>query len=202
MNILNKLKNTDFKNTKVQIVIILLMSGVISTGLYYKYILIPKKAKIKSLSSTFKKKQDELNNILSMKTLREKLRKNVDKRKTELDSLRSIFPDKKEIPQLIHNITKLARKTGIITVRFNPLEDVVKEFYVENKYTMSVLGGYHELATFFNYLAELDLIINLSEVSIRTNPGIKNSIIEAKSHNRPIQSVIASFSMTTFSSKK
>jgi type IV pilus assembly protein PilO len=202
MSLISSIKRIDFRNTKVQAVLIITLSGMIGAALYFQYYLVPKKEEIKNLSISYKKKQNELNKILSMKTHLEELRKNVAIRNAKLDSLRSIFPDKKEIPQLIHNITKLAHKTGILTVKFNPLQDVVKEFYIENIYTMSVIGGYHELASFFNYLAELDLIINLSDVSIRTNPGIENSIIESKDHNRSIHSIIATFSMTTFSSKK
>ena len=202
MNLVSAIKRIDFRSTKVQIFLIIILSGIIGAALYYQYYLIPKKDEIKNLRETFKKKQDKLNEILSMKPRREELREKISLQKAELDSLRSQFPDKKETPQLIQNITRLAHKTGILTVKFNPLQDVIKEHYIENIYTMSVIGGYHELATFFNCLAELELIINLSDVSIRTNPRIENSIAESKNHNRSIKSIMATFNMKTFSSEK
>jgi type IV pilus assembly protein PilO len=113
-----------------------------------------------------------------------------------------MFPDQKEIPKLIREITGVARASGIYTTRFNPLPDIQREYYVENRYDLSVTGGYHQLAQFFSFLANMPLIINLSNVVISQNPSLEQSKQEAEEHGTPITSIMATFQMTTFSSKK
>lgn len=201
MSFIEQLKKIDLKNTKVQIALLIVIVGILGGGAYYQFVLVNKKQDIKRLSDELNKKQNELNNIRAMKPRLTELRGGVDRLNQELDSLRAIFPDQKEIPQLIQNITEVARKSGVYTMKFNPLRDDEKEYYIENKYLMLVVGGYHELATFFNYLANFDLMINLSRVSIKRNPTIDHSIMKAKEHGGPIQTIVASFNLTTFSSK-
>ncbi len=104
--------------------------------------------------------------------------------------------------RLIREITKGASQQGIFSRKVNLPPDVVREHYIENSYYMSVIGGYHELASFFSYLADFELIINLSNVAIRMNPGVASSISNFETHGGTIKTVVATFTMTTFSSKK
>jgi type IV pilus assembly protein PilO len=199
---LDFLKKIDFKSQKVQAVMLIILIGALWSFLWYNYIILEKRTQLGKLLTEYEKKQNELNNIYAMRPQLTKLRQNVARMNVQLDSLRSIFPDKKEIPRLIREITNGAVKTTVFTRRFNPLPDVEKEYYIENRYAMTIGGGYHEVAAFFNYLANFGLIINLTNVSIRTNPDIVNSIKEYEEHGGSIQSVITTFNMTTFSSRK
>lgn len=192
----------DFKSQKVQMVLLIVLIGALLSFLWYNYIILEKRTQLGKLLTEYEKKQNELNNIYAMRPQLTKLRENVARMNVQLDSLRSIFPDKKEIPRLIREITNGAIKSVVFTRRFNPLPDVEKEYYIENRYAMTISGGYHEVASFFNYLANFGLIINLTNVSIRTNPDIVNSIKEYEEHGGSIQSVITTFNMTTFSSRK
>ncbi len=196
------LKKIDFKSPRVQIVIGVLLVTILAAFLWYQFIITPKDEKVKTLKIQYKEKQNKLNNIYAMKPQLKKLRETVNSLNKELDSLRSIFPDEKEIPKLIKEITRVGSKAGIYTIKFNPLPDSTREYYVENNYFMSVIGSYHGLAAFFNYLAEFDLIINLTKVNIKTNPSIQPSILKYEEHGETIQSIIATFNLTTFSSKK
>jgi type IV pilus assembly protein PilO len=146
-------------------------------------------------------KQDTLRVIQALKPQLEQLRQELVASQHKLDSLKSIFPDQKEIPKLIREITSVARASGITTTKFNPMPDVVREYYVENKYNLSIDGGYHELANFFAFLANFTLIINLSDVQITGLKGYKPSE-QIDPENVQILSIKATFNMTTFSSKK
>lgn len=202
MNLIATLKKVDFRNPKIQAMIVIVLASIVFAFLCYRYIIIAKREKVAQLEVQYQQKQNELNNIYAMRPQLDKLREAVARMKVELDSLRSIFPDKKEIPKLINEITKVASRSGIFTNKFNPLPDVQREHYIENKYSMSVIGGYHELATFFSYLADFELIINLTSVTIKVNPGVANSIKEYEEHGGTIEAVVSTFTMTTFSSKK
>jgi type IV pilus assembly protein PilO len=176
--------------------------GAASVALWYQFVFVGIQRDTNHLKAELTKKQNELNSIQVLKPQLKKLEKDIAAASVRLDSLKSMFPDQKEIPKLIREITGVARASGIYATRFIPMPDVQREYYVENRYDISVTGGYHQLAQFFSALANMQLIINLSNMSINMNPSLAQSKQEAEDHGTPITSIVASFQMTTFSSKK
>jgi type IV pilus assembly protein PilO len=192
----------DFKNPHLRNILLISALGAASVILWYQFVFVGIQRDINNLKAEFTRKQNELNSIQVLKPQLKKLEKDIAAASVKLDSLKSMFPDQKEIPKLIREITGVARASGIYTTRFNPVPDIQREYYVENRYDLSVTGGYHQLAQFFSFLANMPIIINLSNMSIRVNPGLAQSKVEADEHGTPITSIVASFQMTTFSSKK
>jgi type IV pilus assembly protein PilO len=192
----------DFKKPAVRNVLIICAVGLVLGFLWYQFVYVGINDEKTRLEFDLKKKQTELNNILILKPQLKTLEKDIAAASVRLDSLKSMFPDQKEVPKLIREITGVAHASDIFATRFNPLPDVQREYYVENRYAITVVGGYHQLAQFFSYLANMPLIINLTGMSIRLNPGYVQSKQEAEEHGTPITSISASFQMTTFSSKK
>jgi len=176
---------------------------IVAGGIYYwaDTVFKPVKQEQQKLQTQLKAKQDTLRLIQALRPQLDQLRIELAAAQAHLDSLKSIFPDQKEIPKLIREITSVAHASGIRTTRFNPLPDVEREYYVENRYSISVEGGYHDLAEFFAFLANFTLIINLSTVSISTHPEYaKAEEGEMLSVKKP--TIASMFEMTTFSSKK
>ena len=197
-----KAPTIDFKNPKVQIATMILLLGALVGYIWYTNYIVPTSAEAQKVSEQLKKDQGVLANIQAMRPQLARLHSDVDHLDNLLDSLKSIFPDNKEVPKLIREITRMSKESGVFTTQFSPDADVVREYYVENNYKMSVVGGYHQLATFFSYLANIDLIVNLSGMKIQTSPAISMSISDYEKHGGIIQSVRATFQLTTFSSKK
>lgn len=184
---------------RIPAVIILLVGA----GVYYWFTetFTPIQQERIQLQSQLKQKQDTLRVIQALKPQLNLLKNEVAFSQRKLDSLKSIFPDQKEIPKLIREITAVARASGITTTKFNPLPDVEREYYIENKYAISVEGGYHALADFYAFLANFTLIINLSNMQISTLSEDKSKSIESCNGIQPATTV-AMFEMTTFSSKR
>jgi type IV pilus assembly protein PilO len=200
MNI--QLPKINFRDTRTRTALAIVLAGIAASAALYHYWVIPAQRQLGQLERELNEKQNELNNIRMIEQQLARLEESLRKSNRELDSLRSIFPDKKEIPKLIREITRVARASGIYTRRFNPLPDVVREFYIENRYSLAVSGGYHELAHFFSFLANLPLMINISNVHMQTHPAVRQSLESYNLHGGSIESITASFEMTTFSSKQ
>ncbi|MFW6221365.1 MAG: type 4a pilus biogenesis protein PilO [Fibrobacterota bacterium] len=199
MNLLGKI---DLKDPVKRDGLLILMITILGAALFFHQVIMPQQQEYASLEKVYKKKSAELNAIRNMKTQRDRLTEENARRKAQLDSLREMFPDQKEIAKLISDIHDIAQASGIYTQRFNPLPDIVRQHHVENRYQLTVMGGYHQMGNFFAYLANLPLIVNLSNVRINTSPNIEASIAEFEEHGRVVRSTVASFEMTTFSSKK
>jgi type IV pilus assembly protein PilO len=192
----------NLKNPKIRNSLIIALVGVGGIASWYNFIYIDKNDALKKAKINLNGKQKELNSILALKPQLNRIEEEITSAQHRLDSLKSIFPDRKEIPKLIREITGVARASGIAATKFTPRPDVQKEYYIENHYDLSIVGGYHDLARFFSFLANMPLIVNLSKVTIRRNPRFEESKIISEDHGSTVSTIVASFTMTTFSSKK
>ncbi len=199
----NSLKKINLRDKRTQGFLVVVLIGVgIGYG-WYKYMYQPLSTSIASLSTERDAKKSKLNALLAMKPQMERIRAEIQAKRIMLDSLKSIFPDEKEVPKLIHEITRLANASNVQTIKFSPMADVRQEYYIENRYQLTMWAGYHEFATFLSRMANLRLIINLSDVKLMANPRLSEQMAQvAESGGTPGNTVEATFTLTTFSSRK
>jgi type IV pilus assembly protein PilO len=89
-----------------------------------------------------------------------------EKVKKELEFVIKRLPSKKEIPELLKTITKLALKSNIELVSFRPGKSVSKEVYEEIPVNLFVKGTYHNLGLFLTKIGNLERIITPSNVKM------------------------------------
>ena len=147
---------------------ILIFSGVfiaiiaIFVFLLYK----PKLAKISNLKSQLKKLEQKLvvakKNAANLKTFQKKMQEAEVQFKTAMRAL----PEKEEIPSLLTSISRSGQDVGLEFLLFQPKSEVRKEFYAEIPVAMQVVGGYHDLAIFFDKVARLSRIVNIKNIEM------------------------------------
>lgn len=194
-----KASSLNWRDASVRTTALMVAVGVLGTLLWYYQFLEPRLEQRGQLKQTLDMKERQLQQIILVKPQLNSLKKEILSKQVTLDSLRSMFPDQKEIPRLIHEITRLSRETEIYTTRFIPLEDKVQEHYVENNYTLALRGSYHQFAQFLSKLASMQLIVNLSDMRLL---ALQQSAPAEGSGFETEYTLTASFKMTTFSSKK
>lgn len=96
-----------------------------------------------------------------------KLREVVKDLEVKLAGVLRELPDKREIPDLLNSISGLARNAGLAVVRFKPGVESFREFYAEVPIDIEVRGTYHQIATFFDEVAQLSRIVNISDIVIQ-----------------------------------
>lgn len=192
----------DFKNPKVRTPLVIFLIGIGGSGFWYSTRYVKKNEVYVRIKSDLNAKHNELNGILALKPQLSRIQEEIASAQRRLDSLKSLFPDRKEIPKLIREITGGARAAGISTTKFTPSPDMEREYYVESHYDIGAIGGFHDLARFYAFLANMPLIINLSKMKIKVNPRLEESKRLSEEHGSTTYTVVSSFTMTTFSSKK
>jgi type IV pilus assembly protein PilO len=192
----------NLKSPKLRNPLIVSLIGIAGIVFWVNTVYTDKNQSLVKLESDLNGKQKELNSILALKPQLNRIEEERAAAQHRLDSLKSIFPDRKEIPKLIREITGVAHAAGITATRFNPRPDVEREYYIENHYDMAIVGGYHDLARFYSFLANMPLIVNLTKVVIKMNPGLEASKKFAEEHGSTVSTITATFTMTSFSSKK
>ena len=84
-----------------------------------------------------------------------------------------LLPDKKEIPNLLESISRSGRGSGLEFLLFQPAQEIPRGFYAEIPVKIQVKGGYHNLAMFFDQVAKLSRIVNISNIKITGAKGSK-----------------------------
>jgi type IV pilus assembly protein PilO len=74
------------------------------------------------------------------------------------------LPTSKEIPSLLANISNLGKESGLEFLLFRPAPEINREFYAEIPVEIRVRGSYTNVAIFFDKVAKLPRIVNISGV--------------------------------------
>ena len=118
---------------------------------------------------------DETRRARNLNKLKDKIKQLDINLKVALQEL----PDKREIPDLLSSISNLARDAGLEVVLFRPSPEQAKDFYAEVPVSIAVQGTFHQVATFFDDVAQLSRIVNINQISIR-DPQVTADSIQVK----------------------
>ena len=76
------------------------------------------------------------------------------------------LPGETEIPSLIVDISQTGLAAGLQEKLFQPQPEIPRDFYAEKPITISLSGGYHEIANFVSGVAALPRIVTLHDINI------------------------------------
>lgn len=102
-----------------------------------------------------------------------------------LIAAREKLPAEKEIPRLYRQISDLATQQGLAVSLFQPKPPQLQDYYAEVPILLTADAGYHQLGEFFEKLARLPRIVNLSDFKLQ---GI----------DRPTGSIQAELTLVTY----
>ena len=94
-------------------------------------------------------------------------RQEIEELDRQLASAITRLPDEQEIPELLSNISSLGRDAGLEILVFRQKPEGYQEFYAEVPVDMQVRGTYHQVASFFDEVAKLDRIVNVSDITLK-----------------------------------
>jgi type IV pilus assembly protein PilO len=76
------------------------------------------------------------------------------------------LPEKEEIPSLLAGISEAGKDAGLEFLLFQPKGESPKEFYAEIPVDINVSGSYHQVAVFFDKVANLPRIVNIRNIKM------------------------------------
>lgn len=76
------------------------------------------------------------------------------------------LPEKEEIPNLLTGISEAGKDAGLEFVLFQPKPESTKDFYAEIPVDINVSGTYHQVAVFFDKVANLPRIVNIRNIKM------------------------------------
>ena len=134
-------------------------------GLYLLFFFGSDQAKLRVLETKRAKVEQSIqaakavaSNLDSFKRKREELQEQL---KTALEKL----PESSDLPALLTNITGLGKKSGLEIQTFKQGKKIDRGFYSEQQIELEFSGAYHDIGLFFDRIASLSRIVNLSDLT-------------------------------------
>ncbi len=85
----------------------------------------------------------------------------------ELRTALQQLPNSSELPVLLTDITSLGKKSGLEIHQFRPSGEIQRGFYAEVPIALKLYGAYHDIGIFFDRLAHLSRIVNITELAMK-----------------------------------
>lgn len=119
-----------------------------------------------ALRSDFEEKQQKAANL-------EAYEQQLTEMQELLETMFRQLPSKTEMDKLLVDVSQTALAAGIDVQLFEPLGEVMKDFYAERPISVRMMGNYHEFGEFVSGVAALPrvVILTMHNVSLRRATG-------------------------------
>jgi type IV pilus assembly protein PilO len=145
--------------------VILLILG----GAYWYFLYQPRAEDIARLDEQIAQTRHTLEKHRSIAAKYDEFRTKVAKLEEQLLEALTQLPKRREIPDLIRQISDLGVRTGLQISLLRPQPEQPKEFYAEVPITVTVVGPYHAVGQFFDALGGLSRIVSVSNIQMTMN---------------------------------
>ena len=145
--------------------------------------------------------QDKVRENNELESYRPKLKdmeQQVANLKQQLEIERRIVPDEKQVDSFIETLDGEAQKAGVELRRYTAKPVAAKEYYSEIPFDMELDGPYYSMLNFFDRVGKLERIVNISGLLVATTKNPTNAKVKHQYQYAPNESVVASFTATTF----
>ena len=185
------------KETKVQILILVVLA--LCAGIYFWYTGV-----YHPILEQKKEKSEELQRLRSsLETARERaarrvsLQQEYDQLQEQWKVVETLLPRERNMSGFIQDLHHIKGKVDATVERVSPMPSSIVDFYTENPYEVEMLTSYHGLGRFLSHVANLPIIVDVSDLDIMALP----SKIESEEDQTEIvgPSINSRFILTTYS---
>ena len=182
MDILNDLKNFDFKNMdlkskQTQILLLIMLASFMGAAAYLYFVFVPQVIRVFELTVSTGKMKSELKSARVVIKDFERLKNGLKERSQKVESYEKKLPAEQEIPALLENLSNMAKDSDIKIVGIVPAASSFKDdnpvkkslIYREIPILITANSGYHELGHFLNNLENADRFMKVVDIDIKAN---------------------------------
>jgi type IV pilus assembly protein PilO len=152
--------------TKPQRIGIFVAVLVLIFGLSIYLLFWPKHEQISGLKTQLAGVQSELETAKKNAAQLNDWRNKRSQKEAEYKQVSRALPEKEEIPSLLAGISQAGKEAGLEFLLFQPKPEVPKDFYAEIPVDINVSGNYHQVAIFFDKVANLPRIVNIRDIKM------------------------------------
>lgn len=146
----------------------------------YFFSVDPALAQIADNEARIEKQEAQLLKLQQQAQHRTQFMREVERLKQRLREAEEQLPKQAEIPKLLRDIAYEAQQSGLRLDRFEIQSETQEGDFARVPVKMSVRGSYHEIAVFFDRLAKMPRIVNVTDMMM-TKPALENKKIVVNS---------------------
>jgi type IV pilus assembly protein PilO len=133
----------------------------------YGYVLfLPARTELAQAEQKQLQLQRKLSEVRAVAANEQAVREEIAQLEKKLTIALRQLPDSKELPVLLTDVTSLGKNAGLDFRAFRPQQEIRKAFYAEVPIDIEFTGGFHDIALFFDQIARLPRIINITELDM------------------------------------
>lgn len=191
----------DLKNPRnayaLMVTLIVLAAAYMGYDMYW----VPYSQEKERLELELGQLQTELDRINIQKKRVVQLETELKNAEKEFARLREMFPENEKVPLRLQDLYAVIRASGVQITKFNPEGKAEKEYFVENKYSLSINAGYHMLGYLFAEVANFSYPTSISNLKIGRYGGIEAEMLKASMHGWIPITTTVTFNLTTYTSR-
>ena len=158
---------------------------VLLIGVDWSFDYSPRSQRIFKLQQDILSVQGELDRKRKLTEDLPKLKKQLQGLDSMLNKAVTQLPGRKEIPELLSNISAKAREAGLEVLIFRPQGENPRDFYAEIPVDIVVRGGFHNVVTFFDEVGRLNRLVNVRNIEMR-NPKINGAKLSVQTSTQAV----------------
>jgi type IV pilus assembly protein PilO len=157
--------------------LVLGLVGLVVVGaLSWFFVLSPIQVRIDALVAKRTQVNTELSQVKVQVAEIDRFRREIRELEKRLALLKDRLPSEKETPTLYRAVSSAAEQSGLGVALFQPKAAVPKDVVSEIPITITAQGSYHQLAKFFERVANLPRVVNVNEFKMTGLGKVKDSM--------------------------
>ena len=179
---MNQILDNILERSKAQKFAILGVIIILLAALYYSFLYSPQADEIAKLADSVEIARNEKSVKAQKAANLARLRKDLQQLDAELKKAVAQLPEKREIPDLLRNISTKAQQSGLDILVFRPRAENYQDFYAEIPVDITVKGNFHNTVSFFDEVGRMDRLVNIDNIGFKNpTPAGDNVVLETTS---------------------
>lgn len=141
--------------------------AIVVLVLFYFAVIKSKNEEIVKLEESHAQIQKEVEDNRRYAQKLPKLLAKMKKLDAALKEASKILPTKKEIPELLEQVSNIGIQAGLEFVTFRPKAEAKREFFALVPVSLTVTGKFHEVLMFFDEISHLARIVTIDNINMR-----------------------------------
>jgi type IV pilus assembly protein PilO len=126
-----------------------------------------KKAEIAQLDARHQELSQDLEKARLLVRNLERVEREYEILHQQWDVAQTLLPERNEMPDLLRKVTAAGQQSGVEFELFKPRPPLPRGFYADNPIEVRVRSGYHQTGVFLSRLANLNRIVNVSDLKMK-----------------------------------
>ena len=179
---MNQILDNILERSKAQKFAILGVIIILLAALYYSFLYSPQADEIAKLADSVEIARNEKSVKAQKAANLAGFRKDLQRLDAELKKAVAQLPEKREIPDLLRNISTKAQQSGLDILVFRPRAENYQDFYAEIPVDITVKGNFHNTVSFFDEVGRMDRLVNIDNIGFKNpTPAGDNVVLETTS---------------------